>query len=154
MLEKFYCLNCSSEMLHDGSAKGQNILCPNCGANIILPGQIAPKENLKTDEYSYKIYGQHPVQADGRVLGHPFYFRAKWNFWDLTICLSHDFPDAASWIDPPDGETGYFRDEEYEGFRFESDYGTDTDASFMNIETAKRIIEECLKQFVKDRENI
>ena len=150
MLEKILCPNCSEEILHDGSACGTEFPCPQCNTLLVMPGRKPDSLEVKTGQYNYVIYGQHPVQADGLVLGYHFYFRAKWDFWDFTVCTSHDFPDAPTIIEPADGKDGFFTFEEYEGYRIGKDYGTD--ASYMSIETANCIIKKCVESFLGDCE--
>ena len=150
MLEKIKCTECSFELLHDGSASGLSLKCPECGHDITLPGELPSGCVVKTENYSYELYGQHPVQADGEVFGHPLYFRAKWNFWYFTVCTSHDFPDAASSIAPLDNNKGFFVNGDYTGYWIGEDYGKNTDAGSMSVDTAKAIIEECINHFIHD----
>ena len=152
-LSKIVCPECSDEMFYDGSAAGSEIPCPSCGTALIMPGTKPDIWKAKTDAFEYAIYGQHPVQAEGFVGGHPFYFRAKWNFWDFTVCTNHDYADAGSQIDPPDDTPGFFKAGDYEGYWLGEDFGNDTDASHMDIETSRTILEKCLNRFLEDLRN-
>jgi hypothetical protein len=91
------------------------------------------------------IYGQAPVQADGRLAGHPLYFRARHDFWTFTLCTNAD-------VDPsclrPGDETGFFRDGEFEGFELTGDYGSPHEASFMPYAEAERLIRECASRYL------
>lgn len=117
---------------------------------MVIPGTKPDGWKAKTEDYEYFIYGHHPVQAEGFVAGHPFYFRSKWDYWDFTVCTSHDFPDAGSSIEPPAGEEGFFRAGEYEGYRIGESYGTGTEASYLSSEISRTILESCLKRFLGD----
>jgi hypothetical protein len=94
---------------------------------------------------SCRIYGQAPVQAEGRVGGAPFYFRARHAAWDFTVCLSHDIDASAIW--PPDERPGFFTSDEYRGYYLRGDYGRRQEASFMRYDEAERIIRECARKY-------
>lgn len=116
---------------------------------LTLPGRQPASFEADTDSFHYRIYGQHPVQAEGFVAGHPFYFRAKWDFWDFTVCTSHDFPDAGSSLDPPDDCQGFFQDGEYLGYHLSQRHGQGTDASYLTVDEARAILEPCLRRFLR-----
>ncbi len=49
------------------------------------------------------IGGNAPVQAEGTIDGHPFYFRARWGYWSLEINTSQTGPaDVLSWPEDAD----------------------------------------------------
>jgi hypothetical protein len=91
-----------------------------------------------------RLYGFAPVQADGRVLGHRLYFRARWAGWNFIVCTSAD-------IDPStldEGRAaGFFVRGEYRGFSLSGDYGTQAEASLMPYDVAERIIRDCAARF-------
>ena len=90
------------------------------------------------------IYGHAPVQADGRLAGHPFYFRARWSGWTFTLCTNADIEPAA--MDEGD-KPGFFRNGEFEGFALWGEYGSQTEASYMPYAVAERLIRECVAQY-------
>ena len=91
------------------------------------------------------ISGYAPVQADGVLLGHPLYFRARWNGWSFVLCTNADIdPSALREGDEP----GFFRDGDFQGFALWGDYGADSEASYMPYTVAEQIIRECAEQFI------
>lgn len=67
------------------------------------------------------LQGFAPVQGEGTFDGVPFYFRARWNHWELFVG-THDYDET------------YLFDE--------GDYGEgEFDASWMPAEVAQKIIE-------------
>lgn len=107
--------------------------------------QHPPLSLVKTDQYLFEVYGSCPVQADGAVLGHPLYFRARWDQWTLSICTTHD--DAV--FDGPEGCDGFFGDHEFAGFYISGTYGSHYDAGYMPLETAIALIEKGLQRFLE-----
>ena len=87
--------------------------------------------------------GSAPVQAEGTVAGHPFYFRARHEHWSFAIS---EYPS----VDPVDiqtGETGAKH-----GFFRESLYGTDRfAANYMLPAEAESIIRTCAAEYLSDR---
>ena len=96
---------------------------------------------------SCHIYGQAPVQADGRVYGSPLYFRARHDAWEFTVSVSHDLDAAAIW--PAADEIGFFQRDEYRGYYLCGDYGKEHEASFMRYDEAERIIRECARLYLR-----
>ncbi|WP_422927250.1 hypothetical protein [Singulisphaera sp. PoT] len=97
------------------------------------------------------IYGLAPVQADGRLAGHPFYFRARHDFWTFTLCTNADIDPSC--INPPEeNQVGLFRDGEYEGYELAGDYGSPRghEASFMPYAEAERLIRECAARYLRE----
>ena len=103
----------------------------------------------RTLDLACEIYGQHPVQAEGLVQGHPFYFRAKWDFWTFTVCTNSENPDVPSSLNPPEDKSGFFEDGIHEGFHLSEAFGSDTDASYMNLDIAENVIRDSAQQFVE-----
>lgn len=94
-----------------------------------------------------KIYGLGPVQADGRLIGHPLCFRARHAGWSFTLCVNADVDPSALM----EGRTsGFFDDGEFRGYVLFGDYGTDHDASDMPYAEAERIIRACAEQFLAE----
>lgn len=92
-----------------------------------------------------RIYGYAPVQADGRLAGHPFYFRARWDHWDFVLCTNADIdPSCLGQGDEP----GPFREGEFEGFALWGDFGSDAEASSMPYAVAERLIRECASRYL------
>jgi hypothetical protein len=81
-----------------------------------------------------------PVQAEGTLCGKPFYFRSRHEEWSFAV--SED-PD----VDPVDiqlPEQGTLH-----GFFVEGPFGDKPfAASYMPLEDATRIIEECARSYV------
>ncbi len=155
-LQSVQCLNCGGQIFHDGSVAGRTIPCPDCGEHVQLPGVQPPTGKIHDEALGFDcvIYGRHPVQAEGRVRGHPFYFRAKWDFWTFTVCKNNENPEVPSCINPPKDEPGFFQDGEYQGFYLSGDYGADKDASNMKVDIAGKIIRNCVKKFVEASQTI
>ena len=81
-----------------------------------------------------------PVQAEGTVGDHAFYFRAKYDEWSFSVALSPE-------VDPVDiclPEQGFFREASYGAVRR-------SEASFMPLEEARRLIAECAREFLNGR---
>jgi hypothetical protein len=56
--------------------------------------------------------GTCPFQAEGRVDGYPFYFRARGQHWSLQICLNRECAtDYCSW--PYQGQSIWIHKEQY-----------------------------------------
>lgn len=149
-LQVVNCLRCRNRFYHDGSAAGRVIACPNCQADLTIPADERshsdPPRTLRDEGLALigDIAGQAPVQADGRVRGHPFYFRAKWEHWTFTACVSADID--ASCINPPADEDGFFRDGDYRGFYLSGEY---PEASFMRYDDAEAIIRQCGRRLLQ-----
>jgi hypothetical protein len=95
-----------------------------------------------------RIYGQAPVQAEGRIGRAPFYFRARHSAWTFTVSISHNDIDPSAL--PPREETpGFFTINEYRGYFLGGDYGNGDDASFMRYDEVERIVRECAKAFLQ-----
>lgn len=95
-----------------------------------------------------KIYGHAPVQADGKLKGHPLYFRARWATWSFTLCVNAEIdPSCLSVWD----EQGFFSEGEYEGYRLWGNYGSTREASFMPYEAVENLIRECSFKFLEGK---
>lgn len=93
------------------------------------------------------IYGRGPVQADGRLLGHPLYFRARHSGWSFTLCVNADVDPSALM---GGGTPGFFDDGEFRGYVLFGDYGANHDASHMPYAEAERIIRACAEKFLAE----
>jgi hypothetical protein len=80
----------------------------------------------------YEVYGNAPVQGFGAVSAREIYFRARHDGWSFEVA------DHQGRL-PSDG----FRDSD--GFHLQGAYAN---ASWMPVEKAVRIIDECLRQYV------
>ncbi len=161
LLEIAICTGCGKRLLHDGSIAGAELTCHHCQTPIKIPGETCRNQVVESD-YSFDIYGHHPIQAEGRVLGHPFYFRAKYDFWDFTVVTSHQHTEEASYCNAPEVTHGYFRiinkegpqdKVEWEGYWIDGYYGEDYDAGGMHHELAIDIIQRCITQFIEDEQS-
>ncbi len=144
-LQVVVCPHCNEQLFTDGSAAGREVPCPGCSTTLVLPGQRAPSASVKDEQagIEYELDGQHPVQANGRVHGHRFYFRAKWDAWSFTLCMTGCDPSGL--VTPE--QRGYFSDGEDEGFYLEESFGSETDASYMTPAQAEAIIRACASVF-------
>lgn len=96
---------------------------------------------------SCHIYGQAPVQADGRVSGAPFYFHGRHNTWTFTVCVSHDID--ASTINPPDDELGFFQTAEFHGYYLSGKTAKEHRVGFMPYDEVEQIIRHCAKEYLR-----
>lgn len=149
--QKIECPHCKAEFFHDGSLAGMTVPCPTCGDSIKMPGTEPPTRSIedRTLDLACDIYGQHPVQAEGRVRGHPFYFRAKWDFWTFTVRTNSDNEDVPASISPTEEQNGLFDDGDHQGFFLSDAFGSDTAASCMDLDTAETIIRKSAQQFIE-----
>ncbi len=97
----------------------------------------AAREVVRLDlQLSFHLYGCAPVQAEGEVAGHRFYFRARGDAWTFGVARTPD-------VDPVDvfcPEHGFFRG---------GDYGSDEfDASYMPFDDAEAIVCRCAAEFI------
>ena len=92
-------------------------------------------------------YGQHPVQAEGRIERYPFYFRAKWDFWTFTVCLTNDNIEIPSCMNPQEDKPGFFHDLQQRGYYLSEYFGKETDAGKMPLQVAAGIIRNCAAEF-------
>jgi len=76
-----------------------------------------------------------PVQAEGVVLGTPFYFRARGQRWSMSI---GDDPISVSCGQ----KEGWYKDEPWGEQMY--------DAGWMPVETAKEIIERCAEEYIQE----
>ena len=93
------------------------------------------------------IYGHAPVQADGRLVGHPLYFRARHDGWSFTLSLDPEADPAGM---GPGEQPGFFRAGEFRGYAQWGDYGTGFQASYMPYEVAERLIRQCSEQYLAE----
>lgn len=87
------------------------------------------------DGWEGSIGGNAPVQGEGRVDGHVWYFRARWSRWTLQIAEPLDATDAE-----PVGAG-------IAGWMAAGDVGSDYQASWMDGETAWRLVTEAFGAF-------
>lgn len=73
------------------------------------------------------IYGMVPVQAEGVVNGHPFYFRSRGSRWSLTVAAA---PGGSVW--------------DTAAWRYEEGYGPWPEAGYMPVEEARAKIAQAL----------
>lgn len=93
-------------------------------------------------EFDY-LGGMAPVQAEGTVAGHRFYFRSRYQRWTFSISEHADVSPVE--IDSPARGAAY-------GFFREGEYGsTPFEASYMPEKEARRIIEGCATEYLRER---
>lgn len=77
-----------------------------------------------------------PVQAEGSIASHPFYFRARWDRWSFAVSLS----PSVDPVDVSSASQGFFR---------ESKYGSgDSDAGYMPLEEARAVVLRCAREYL------
>jgi hypothetical protein len=97
------------------------------------------------------ISGHAPVQTEGRIAGHPFYFRARHCGWSFILCTNADIDASAL---APGKEPGFFTYGEFHGFALWGDYGIEHEASYMPYAVAERLIRECAARYFAERETV
>jgi hypothetical protein len=148
-LQQTVCPNCGRQLFHDGSIAGRSLPCPQCESIVQIPCDTRwhhdPKRTLSDSNTGLEctLYGQAPVQAEGLIIGHPFYFRAKWSYWTFTVCVNSDADPAC--MEPKEDEPGFFEDGENQGYYLSGEFNN---ASFMRYDDAERIIRDCVQQFI------
>lgn len=95
-----------------------------------------PKLNLEGT-----ICGLSPVQAEGTINGHSFYFRARHDEWSFAISEATDIDP----VDIEDIESG-----EKHGFFKEDSFGKKggESASYMPLDKAESIILACCSEYI------
>jgi len=88
------------------------------------------------EDWEGQMYGYCPVQAEGIIDGLPWYFRARWNSWSLSIARNPtDDPIDVRW-----GSAS--------GWYFEEDWGTEQfEAGWMPFKEAWTLIIRCFEKF-------
>lgn len=88
------------------------------------------------------IYGTAPVQAEGTVNGHSFYFRARHDEWTFSVSENSE-------IDPVDIDN--FEAGKKYGFFKQANYGKKggESASYMDLESAEKIVFDCSLDYSK-----
>jgi hypothetical protein len=84
-----------------------------------------------------------PVQAEGVVAGHPFYFRSRGEIWELTI--ADRVEDDPALLDPQRTAAGllWYRSGVVAGGPFA--------ASYLPIDEARSIINDCARAYLAER---
>lgn len=91
-------------------------------------------------EFKY-LGGVAPVQAEGTVAGHPFYFRARHQRWSFAVSENSEISPVSIRTEKEGQQHGYFRESLLNGEPFA--------ASWMPEEEARRIIHECANQYLE-----
>jgi hypothetical protein len=84
-----------------------------------------------------------PVQAEGTIAGHAFYFRARGEEW--TFALAERFSDDPVLLGPEDAAAGtaWYRSGSVSGGRFA--------ASYLALDEARLLIDECARAYLTER---
>ena len=82
-----------------------------------------------------------PVQAEGTINGKAFYFRARHEHWTFAGSENSNI----SPIDLQSSEQGFFIEQAYGNKSF--------DASYMPLDEAKRVIENCANTYLTEKAN-
>jgi len=86
------------------------------------------------------ISSMAPVQAEGRVAGRPFYFRARTQRWEFTLAQNpSDDPVELGPEDVPRG-AAWYRTGEVLGGPFA--------ASYLPLDEATSIIRDCAREYI------
>ena len=87
------------------------------------------------DGWDGRIHGYVPVQGNGTIDGLPWYFRARWDSWSLSISEDADTdPIEVRWRNAS-------------GWYYEDTWGEMFEAGWMPFETAWEIIIECFEKY-------
>ncbi|HZT61078.1 MAG TPA: hypothetical protein VFA21_20905 [Pyrinomonadaceae bacterium] len=82
-----------------------------------------------------------PVEAEGTIGGHPFYFRARHERWTFSVSEDADV-DPVDIDSPEEGAAhGFFAAEKYGRSKSSA-------ASYMPLDEAERIIERCAESYL------
>lgn len=86
-----------------------------------------------------------PVQAEGTLEGHPFYFRSRGDQWAFSV--SEEPALDPVFIDSAESAAG-------RGYYAEGQYGASGSyaASYMPLAEARELISECARRYRADRE--
>jgi hypothetical protein len=95
---------------------------------------------IKDLDYTFTCTAS-PVQAEGTINGKAFYFSSRHEHW--TFAVSED--SKISPIDIQSSEQGFFIERQYGNKSF--------DASYMTLDEAKRIIENCAEMYLSKTAN-
>lgn len=95
---------------------------------------------IKDLDYTFTCAAS-PVQAEGTINGKAFYFRSRHE--RCTFAVSED--SNISPIDLQASEQGFFIERQYGNKSF--------DASYMPLDEAKRIIEDCAEMYLSEKAN-
>ena len=80
--------------------------------------------------------GNCPVQAHGTICGHPFYFRARGEYWEFSVANKEC-------KDPVEVSCGF-----EDGWRYSEDYGDGPfEAGWMTEDEARAFIDKAAKLF-------
>ncbi|MBN9693536.1 MAG: hypothetical protein J0M24_25090 [Verrucomicrobia bacterium] len=103
---------------------------------------IEPDRQLQDTEleFSGRIYGHCPVQAEGAVRGCSFYFRAKHDEWGFSLATSPD-TDPVDICSP---EQGFYRSGSYG-----KSYGHGPNAGWMPYDEVEQIIRRCIDEYLR-----
>jgi hypothetical protein len=86
-----------------------------------------------------------PVQAEGTLEGHPFYFRARGDQWAFSLAEEPELDPV--FIDSAESASG-------RGYYLEGQYGAPDSfaASYMPLAEARSLIDACARRYRADRE--
>jgi hypothetical protein len=110
------------------------------------PGTPVRDTELRLDGL---IQGYIPVQAEGTVMGFPFYFRAKYGGWQFVVSLNPAVEAAA--LDEGRTTEGFFEADGYRGYILKGEYPYDEvhdTGSYMPYANVERVIRDCAARFV------
>lgn len=83
-----------------------------------------------------------PVQAEGTVAGHPYYFRARGEIWSFTIAEMLDGDPVLLGPEDVVAGTAWYRSGTVPG-RFA--------ASYLPLDEARSLIHECAQAYLNER---
>jgi hypothetical protein len=135
------CPFCLQDIPHDESRTCSHCRRPRLPQTEDSPNYLRVMPELDLLVY---IYGNCPVQADGRVRGNPFYFRARHDAWTFVACLDSENMDLASSIQPSEDVGGPFIDSGHRGWYASGDW---QNAGWMKENEAASLICESCREF-------
>jgi len=89
-----------------------------------------------------EVYGNCPVQAEGTVNGHPFYFRARGVSWSLEVACQ------------PDGSLQYLVMDKDKSWVYRESWGNGPfQAGWMDEDEARRMIQKGAEIWLQQKES-
>lgn len=101
-----------------------------------IDDENAPFKTASGDNWEGHLAGWVPVQGYGTIDGRPWYFRARYNGWSLSIAEN------------PDDSAVNVRWNKVSGWYYEDDYGEELfEAGWMPYKVAWGFIKDCFEKY-------
>ena len=96
-----------------------------------------------------QLYGQCPVQGEGRIAGYYFYFRARGAHWTCAAYFDLANPEPSHFAGlEPDAHDQLFEVDGVSGYVHCGDYGSNFDAGYMPYEDAEYFVRIFARDFL------